>query len=325
MRKPRRYQTWPQGVQYFHVISRVVDRRYIFGEREKEEFYKLMRSLELFSGCEVVSFCIMDNHFHILLKVPPKPTEISNDEIWQRMKNIYSKEKLTQIAGKLAKWKLDGNNECIDLFYQGMRNRMYDLSQFVKDLKQRFTIWYNNQNNRKGTLWEERFKSLLIEGDSHALIPLIAYIDLNPVRAGIVSSPDLYKWSGFGMIKQLEDYKALSRFELCLKGIQWLSDDKDGFIKKYEEYLSWKIKSSSSRTASSKSSHDSKITLIEKSSLLTRRSCFSNGWALGRLDYVKQQFKFLFQKGVLKNVRSTFPAVSNEFKHLFYHHKCQNE
>lgn len=50
---------------------------------------------------------------------------------------------------------------------------------FVRELKQRFTRRYHRANNRKGTLWEDRYKSVLVEGSEQALLPMAAYIDLN--------------------------------------------------------------------------------------------------------------------------------------------------
>jgi hypothetical protein len=75
---------------------------------------------------------------------------------------------------------------------------MNDLSQFMKTLKQRFSEWYNAANERKGTLWEERLKSVWLEGSEHVLATMAAYIDLNPVRAEIVQDPKDYRWSGYG-------------------------------------------------------------------------------------------------------------------------------
>jgi putative transposase len=68
----------------------------------------------------------------------------------------------------------------------------------MKLLKQRFTQWYNGRTGRKGTLWEERFKSVLVEGLGQGLSAMAAYIDLNPVRAGLVKDPKDYRWSGYG-------------------------------------------------------------------------------------------------------------------------------
>jgi hypothetical protein len=55
----------------YHCVSRVVDRRFVFGDEEREQFRMFMRMQENFSGCRVLSYCVMSNHFHILLEVPP--------------------------------------------------------------------------------------------------------------------------------------------------------------------------------------------------------------------------------------------------------------
>lgn len=64
--------------------------------------------------------------------------------------------------------------------------------------KQRFSAWYNHRKDRKGTLWEERFKSVLVDGCGEALMTMAAYIDLNPVRAGLTEDPKDYRWCGYG-------------------------------------------------------------------------------------------------------------------------------
>jgi putative transposase len=71
------------------------------------------------------------------------------------------------------------------------------VSQFMKTLKQRFTQWFNKRHRRKGTLWEERFRSVLVEGGGGPLAMMAAYIDLNPVRANVVADPKDYRWCGY--------------------------------------------------------------------------------------------------------------------------------
>ena len=67
----------------------------------------------------------------------------------------------------------------------------------MKELKQRFSIWFNRTHENHGTLWSERFKSLLVENNPEALKVVAAYIDLNPVRAGLCGDPKSYRWSGY--------------------------------------------------------------------------------------------------------------------------------
>lgn len=74
---------------------------------------------------------------------------------------------------------------------------MHDLGEFMKTLLQRFTRWFNRTHDRSGTLWEERYKSVIVESGIAART-MAAYIDLNPVRAGMVSDPADYRWSGYG-------------------------------------------------------------------------------------------------------------------------------
>jgi hypothetical protein len=67
----------------------------------------------------------------------------------------------------------------------------------MKALLQRFSRWFNAKHERVGTLWESRFKSVLVE-DGMASRTMAAYIDLNPVRAGMVTDPAEYRWSSYG-------------------------------------------------------------------------------------------------------------------------------
>jgi hypothetical protein len=73
---------------------------------------------------------------------------------------------------------------------------MFDVSQYNKLLKMRFSIWYNKTHERVGTLWSERFKSVLVES-GEALRKVAAYIDLNSARAYIVQDPKEYRFCGY--------------------------------------------------------------------------------------------------------------------------------
>ncbi len=58
---------------YYHCVSRIVDRRFVVEAREKEIFVRLMRGYEAYCGVRIITFCVMSNHFHILLEVPRRP------------------------------------------------------------------------------------------------------------------------------------------------------------------------------------------------------------------------------------------------------------
>jgi REP element-mobilizing transposase RayT len=182
----------------YHVVSRVVERRLAFGGREKERFRRLMRAYEDFSGCRVLAYCLMSNHFHILLEVPPAPAGgIDDEELLRRLGAIYPRWEVREVGQRLAAARKAGDAAEAGRIHARFAYRMHDLSQFMKGLLQRFSSWFNRTHERSGRLWEQRFKSVLVE-DGAAARTMAAYIDLNPVRAGVCEDPADYRWSSYG-------------------------------------------------------------------------------------------------------------------------------
>ena len=195
MKKPRRILAPWKGskkAEIYHCINRVAGREFVFGDDEHEKFRALMRMYEKFSGCRVLSYCLMSNHFHILLEVPPRPENgLTDEELLRRLRVLYSKTEVEEVRVFLeacrARGDEGGEREAQEI-HQRFTRRMYDLSEFMKGVQQRFTRWFNRVHERTGTLWEARFKSVIVEGGTAARV-MAAYIDLNPVRAGMVADP----------------------------------------------------------------------------------------------------------------------------------------
>jgi len=189
----------PEGRNYYHCISRVVDRRFVFGREEKAYFYDAMRRLERFLGVRVLTYCLMSNHFHILVEVPDRSEVVKLDEASLRLRLpwLYTGEALGLRLEELDRAEAQGSGQWMDEIVERYQARIGSLSTFLKELKQRFTQWHNLRQRRSGTLWESRFKSVLVEGANNALITMAAYIDLNPVRAGLCSNPEDYSWCGY--------------------------------------------------------------------------------------------------------------------------------
>jgi hypothetical protein len=139
----------------------------------------------------------MSNHFHVLVYVPYQEVE-SDQELMRRYRVLYPKPTAYQTASIkiLEKTLAQDGPEAVAL-RRRLLARMGDVSQFMKTLKQRFSLWYNHTHERFGTLWAERFKSVLVEGEGNPLQTMAAYIDLNPVRAGLVDDPKDYRFCGY--------------------------------------------------------------------------------------------------------------------------------
>jgi putative transposase len=201
MRRARWLAEWAgkQGKPaIYHCISRVVDRRFVFGDGEREAFRMFMRMQENFTGCRVLTYCVMSNHFHVLLEVPPVPEGgVSDELVLKRLGALYSEAFVDGVAKELEGARKEGDEVLVAEIHARFTYRMHDLSEFMKTLLQRFTRWFNREHNRRGTLWEERYKSVIVESGVAART-IAAYIDLNPVRAGMVSDPGDYRWSGYG-------------------------------------------------------------------------------------------------------------------------------
>jgi REP element-mobilizing transposase RayT len=185
----------------YHCVSRVVDRRRVFGPAEKERFVAFMRQYEAFCQVRVLTHCVMGNHFHILVEIPEPPEDRgrswSDEEFLRHLSILYSGPFHAAIARELRHLRKQGRDAEAGEFRGRFFARMWDLSAFMHDLKLRFAKWFNREHGRRGVLWSENFKSVLVEPGRAARV-VGAYIDLNPVRAGIVGDPKDYRWSGYG-------------------------------------------------------------------------------------------------------------------------------
>ncbi len=193
----RRARIKAVGAGYYHCMSRVIERRHIFSATEKERFRTLMRKLAGFGGLEILTYALLDNHFHILARVPER-RRLSDEELLERLNFILTPAQVGQVALQLRDFRCDGQDQAAEALRTRFTNRMYDISAFFKALKQQFSQSYNVRSGRSGPLWEQRFKSILVEGSEQALATMAAYIDLNPVRAGMAADPKDYRYSGYG-------------------------------------------------------------------------------------------------------------------------------
>jgi len=182
----------------------VVDRRFAFQVDEKEKLRAFMRMYENFSDCRVLAYCLMSNHLHLLIEVTPMPVGgLSDEELLTRLRAIYNEVQVAEVAKELADARQKVKDGCgeesalVGKIHARFTYRMHDLSQFMKGFLQRYTQWHNRVHERTGHLWQDRFKSVIVE-DGVAAKTMAAYIDLNPVRARIVENPEDYRWSSYG-------------------------------------------------------------------------------------------------------------------------------
>jgi hypothetical protein len=111
---------------------------------------------------------------------------------------------------------------------------MTSLGSFVKDIKQGFTRYYNKKYNRQGYFWGGRFKSLIVQ-DGRTLVNLLAYVDLNPIRAGVVKRPEDYRWCSLGYHVQSRNKGELLSVDFGMK--EWQEFKSKEIVRKYREFV----------------------------------------------------------------------------------------
>jgi putative transposase len=204
------------AANYYHVMSRTCGAAVFFDAVEKEALKRVIWRVASFCGVEVVTYCVMGNHFHVLVSVPHRETWLRRFEgpegerrLLGHLRTLYSRGYIEQLEAEIREWRRLGMESRVQEKLESFKRRMADLSRYVKEVKERFSRWYNQRHERRGTLWMDRFKSVLIEGPVggrgereedrvDVVKAMAAYIDLNPVRAGLVADSREYPWCGYG-------------------------------------------------------------------------------------------------------------------------------
>ncbi len=191
------------------TISRTALDGYVIGDVEKEYLFNLIKRLSAVYFAEVIGFCLMGNHFHLLVHMH-LGEEYSDEEIKKRFRILYGDEKNRNLG--------DGQ-------IPTLREKWASLSEYVKEIKQSFSRFYNRLHNRKGFFWSERFKSVIVD-NGETLINCLAYIDLNPVRAGLAEKPEDYRWCSLGYHVQTKNKENFLSLDLGLRefGIKKLEE-----------------------------------------------------------------------------------------------------
>ena len=128
---------------------------------------------------EILGFCLMGNHFHLLVKMFPE-YKFTDEDIKNRFVGFYGDDRAFAY-GQVP----------------SLRKKLSNLSEFVREIKVGLARYYNRRYNRRGYFWGDRFKSVIVE-KGETLINCLAYIDLNPLRAGLVDRPEEYRWNSLG-------------------------------------------------------------------------------------------------------------------------------
>jgi REP element-mobilizing transposase RayT len=203
MPKPRESQVSLEATPYYHCVSRCVRRAFLCGEdhhsgRSFEHRRgwiedRLKQLAEVFA-VDVCAYAIMSNHYHVVLHVDAKQAEGWDErrvaERWAKLFSIPDIVQHVQSLRTTTQAERDVASELIELW----RSRLHDISWFMRCLNEPIARSANTEDNCTGRFWEGRFKSQALLDDK-ALAAAMAYVDLNPVRAGMADSPEVSEYT----------------------------------------------------------------------------------------------------------------------------------
>lgn len=212
---------------YYHCISRCVRQAYLCGvdkltgknyEYRRAWFEKRLNKLSSAFAIDVCAYAIMHNHNHLVLHVDTERAKSwSTVEVIQRWHAVHAGTILTQMYLDPAK-RINLSHEelgTIQKVANVYRERLSNISFFMKALNQNIAIRANREDNCSGKFWESRFKSQALL-DERAVLSCMIYVDLNPIRAGIATTLENSKYTSikkrlncFYQAKQPEELKNL--------------------------------------------------------------------------------------------------------------------
>jgi len=263
-------------------MSRTALDGFPLGSVEKDYLVNLFKQLGRLYFTEIIGHCVMSNHFHLLVKMLPE-SDFSDDEIKQRFGTYFGEKRFL-------------NDEQVPFF----RQKYSSLSEFVKEIKMGFSRFYNRRHNRRGFFWGERFKSVIVE-KGETLINCLTYIDLNPVRAGIVKRPEDYRWNSIGYHVQTHNKDNFLSLDFGLKEFGELNEEER--LRRYRRFVyetgaidCGKGAQIDSKIVAKERKRDFKISRTDRFKQRTRY--FTDSGIIGSKEFVKenfQRFKHLFQ------------------------------
>lgn len=182
------------GTTYYHLMSRANDKKFLFEKgRVKSSLIDALKRSAEFSGIKLEAYAGMDNHFHVVCKVIRTDVPVPEEELIRRVTILKGEQAGAELAEHWRELRSMGLHSMVEAAQKRLRERMNDISEFMKTFKEVFNIRFKRERNYSGSIWSGRFKSTLIEGGRY-LETCRRYVYLNPVRAGLVKHAADYAW-----------------------------------------------------------------------------------------------------------------------------------
>jgi putative transposase len=190
-------QPAPTTPGFYHIVSRVIRREPVLNEATSEFFVKVLHGYVRLLGFDLITYCLVPHHFHLLVYLPEKPKKnvLSIQQWGDLLMHAISPQSMDQIRQEIEPFLRNPKSKEAREWLQDQIKTRYSISELLRRVKMRVGRWYNWKYQSTGQFWEGRFECKAIQ--SEAVPEVAAAIDLLPVRAGIVTDPADYRWCGY--------------------------------------------------------------------------------------------------------------------------------
>jgi REP-associated tyrosine transposase len=287
--------TWDNT--WYHVFNHAASGTIDFPLEDRDAQSKLMSLFVLYAriyGCKLGSIAVMGNHYHAVLLM--KTWMLLSPKELRRRAEILN-------PGQAGKERLDTWSEDD---WDRFNRRLFDLSDFMKDVQQNFSSWYNRRHNRRGHFWGARYKSTVLEHPIDACL----YVELNPVRAGLVKRPEDYKGSTCFLRAAGQDFDFAPLTE-----ITGITDPQEA-EQTYRSQLYWR---GAVPTKENQQVISEDILRKEEAGGFARRGCFrqkmacyTDGLAVGTREHVANLLEKARDLGLYKRRSKPLQAANNQ-------------
>jgi len=199
MTQPRSTLVSLDATPWYHVVSRCVRRAYLCGfdshsgrnfEHRRAWIVDRLQQLAAVFAIDVAAYAVMSNHFHVVVRVDPeRALGWDRDEVLRRWMQLFTGPELVQRFRAHPEGLCAAELARVDLWVTTYRERLMDLSWFVRVLNESIARQANAEDWVTGRFWEGRFKSQALL-DEQAVLTAMAYVDLNPIRAKMAETPE---------------------------------------------------------------------------------------------------------------------------------------
>ena len=226
----RQSQVCLADTPYYHVIARCVRRAWLWGfdayagrdySHRKDWVLERLQFLASMFAIDVCAYAVMSNHYHLVLHVDRKRAlSWTDQEIIERWSRVFA------VPSAVKRWQqgiaLEAEADLTAQLVERWRARLFDVSWFMRCLNEHLARRANAEDECTGRFWEGRFKSQALL-DEAGLLTAMAYVDLNPIRAGIAATPEESEFTSiYSRIQALRSSQS-SDAEVCASPVKLLA------------------------------------------------------------------------------------------------------